>query len=412
MSLNSLNSNLMDFLSEYDCVILGEHPAGLWAALHLVDLDKRILVLPLDSVESVRSLPRQVALDFGWTEEDWSRGDDVLQILTPDRRFNVPSTLEELEKEYEFQFGTPPGRAGEVSNEIVRGLAYFARGSETGPVIGQEWLRWASLCLETVHFDKEPGYVVRRMLRQLSSRGVHVAGAGALKQVFLDRGNLVGVQLSGSSRMIATRAGFICSHVDHLKSFMTEPVDLASDPQGWKFSMRFSCNSSALPRGLGSRLLFVARGAPVLEIQQTRPGEFNLSTQLPLGDESFDRGYQRRLCERMLRVCQEIIPDLEYNLQLLTPELRDPDRAEKVDLPRMYPFAAGHEVPWDRLIYGASRGLGFSAPLGNVFVVNSEADPRHGLWGAFQAAVSSLESYTKKDPTLANRAPLRLSPQL
>lgn len=402
----------MELLGEYDCVFLGEHPAGLWTALQLADLDKKILILPLDSTESLSSLPRQVALDFGWIEEDWDRGNDGLQILTPERRFRIPTTLEGFEREYEFQFGDLPGSSSDVSNEIVRGLAYYARGSETGPVIGQEWKAWASLCLNTVHFEKEPGHVVRRMLRQLSSRGVHIARAGALKQIFLDRGNLVGVQLAGSSRMIATKTGFFCTHLDYLKTFMTEKIPVASDPQGWRFSMRFSCNPNSLPVGLGSRMLYVGRGAPILEIRQARPGEFILSTQLPLGDESFDRGYQRRLCERMLRVCQNIIPDLEYNLQVLVPELRDPDRAEKSELPKLFPFQAGHEVPCDRLVYGASRGLGSQSPVGHAFLVGAEANPRQGMWGAFQSAAASLEAYSKKDPALAGRISPRLGAQL
>ena len=37
----------MDFLNHYDFVILGEHPAGLWAARHLLSLEKKVLILPL-----------------------------------------------------------------------------------------------------------------------------------------------------------------------------------------------------------------------------------------------------------------------------------------------------------------------------------------------------------------------------
>lgn len=394
----------MELFGEYDCVVLGEHPAGLWAALHLADLDQRVLVLPLDPESGPNALPRQVALDFGWTPDDWDRGPDLLQILTPERRFRIGPTMDAFLEEYEFQFGGSPDHSSNVSNELVRGLAFYARGSETGPVIGSEWKAWAGACLDTVYFEKDPGYVVHKMLRQLSARGVHIAKPGALRQIFVDRGNLVGVQLAGSSRMIAARFGFLCTQIERLRSLMTEPQPWFSDPQGWKFSMKLSCNPSALPVGLGSRMLYVQGGAPILEIHQTQRGEFRLTTQLPLVDESFDRGYQRRLCERMIRVCQEVIPDLEYNLQMLSPELRDPERAEKHDLPRMHPFQAAHEVPWGHLVFGASRGLGHTTPVGNLFLLGDEAHPRQGLWGAFQAAVASLDALAKKDPRQVGRA--------
>ncbi len=395
----------MEFLGEYDCVILGEHPAGLWSALHLASLDKKVLVLPLDSLPGMSSLPRKVALDFGWTPEECDRGGDLLQILTPERRFRIPPSREDLEREYEFQFGELPGHAASISNEIVRGLAHYSRGSETGPVIGQEWEAWTKLCLGTVYFEREPGYVIRRMLRQLSGRGVHISRVGALKQIFLDRGTLVGVQLSGSSKMIAARAGLLSAHVDHLKSFMTERVSIESDPQGWRFSMRLSCNPAALPVGTGSRMLYVQKDAPILEIHQTRPGDFSLSTQLPLGEESFDRGFQRRLCERMMKVCQEIFPDIEYNLQILVPELRDPERTEKVELPAIFPFHSVEEVPFDRLVYGASRGLGHVTPVGNLYLVGPEANPRQGIWGAFEAAILSLEAMARKNQTVTGKPP-------
>ena len=158
-------------------------------------------------------------------------------------------------------------------------------------------------------------------------------------------------------------------------------------------------------------MLYVQKDAPILEIHQTRPGDFTLSTQLPLGEESFDRSFQRRLCERMLRVCQEVFPDLEYNLQILVPELRDPERAEKQELPGLFPFQSGDEVPRDRLVYGASRGLGHSTPVGNLFLVGSESSPRRGLWGAFEAATHAMDALTRKDPSGIGKSPPSLSIQ-
>ncbi|NDF16327.1 hypothetical protein EB061_13600, partial [bacterium] len=99
----------MEFSSQYDFIILGEHPAGLWAARHLLALEKKVLILPLGRDPGSNVAPRKVMTDFGWT--DFERGEDHLQILTPERRFRLGSSEESLAREYEFQFGEKPGGA-------------------------------------------------------------------------------------------------------------------------------------------------------------------------------------------------------------------------------------------------------------------------------------------------------------
>jgi hypothetical protein len=386
----------MEFSGEYDFVVLGEHPAGLWAALRLLQLERKVLVLPFGRDSGLNVLPKVVLRDFGWEGAEWLAAPaDPIQILTPERRFRVGGTAAEVDAEYEFQFGTLPGES--PSPEILRGLAYLARGSETGPVFSADWKLWVQRAIDAVYVEKEPGFLIRNMLRHLASLGAHVAKTGQLKQVFVDKKALVGVQLEGTSRMISTRSGLICSHYDFVKSHLNETLPALSEPIGWNLEMKFECAPSSRPSGLSRRMVYVETGAPVLEIIQPSPGYFNLRTPLPLSGFTMSRGYQRRLCERMIKVCERIIPDLEYNLRRVVPDLRDPEKTESVDLPMLYPFESVTEVPAGRLFFSASKSLGCLSPVQNLYIASEESYPRVGFRGAYQAAIQFFESLNKRD---------------
>ncbi|MBU6155233.1 MAG: hypothetical protein KGP28_13100, partial [Bdellovibrionales bacterium] len=182
-----------------------------------------------------------------------------------------------------------------------------------------------------------------------------------------------------------------------LKGFLNESLPSLSEPIGWNFEMSFECAPSSLPSGLSGRMLYVEAGAPVLEILNRTPGHFQLRTPLPITEEAFSRSFQRRLCERMIKVCEKIIPDLEYNLRRVVPDLRDPEKTESVDLPRLFPFEDLHRIPPGRLFYSANRSLGHLSPVQNLFIVSDESNPRFGLRGAFQAARMVFESLNKRD---------------
>jgi hypothetical protein len=385
----------MEFSSHYDFVVFGEHPAGLWAALQLLEREKRVLILPLGKDSGLNAAPRSVFLDFGIPEINSSDAQNPTQILTPEKRFKIGSTLEEIESEYEFQFGEKPG--AQPSNEILRGLAYLARGAETGPVFSEDWKLWAQRALDTVYLEKDPGFLVRAMMRHLSEKGAHITKTGLLRQIFVDKNSLVGIQLEGASRMISARAGLVCVNYDYVKGFLNETLPARSEPIGWRFDMRFECSASALPAGLTSRMLYVESGAPILEILQESPGSFHLRTPLPLSEQSLGRSFQRRLCERMIKVCEGIIPDLEYNLRRVIPDLRDPEKTESIDLPRLFPFDDPHRIPLHHLFYSSNRNLGHQSPVQNLFVVSEESDPRSGLRGAYQAAIQMFESLNKRE---------------
>jgi len=386
----------MEFSSHYDFVILGEHPAGLWAARHLLELEKKVLILPLEKDSGLNAAPRRVFQDFGWNETDWvDRRTDPIQILTPERRFRLGQNAEEVEAEYQFQFGERPG--SQPDPEILRGLAYLARGAETGPTFSEDWKLWVKRATDAIYLEKEPGYLSRRMLRNLMDQGAHVAKPGQLKQIFIDKKTLVGVQLEGTSKMISTKSGLICSHFDFVKSLMSESFPSLSEPIGWNFEMRFECAQSSLPKGLSNRMVYIEARAPILEILQEVPGHFHLRTPLPILESTFGRSFQRRLCERMIKVCERIIPDLEYNLRRVTPDLRDPEKTESVDLPMLYPFQDLHRIPLNRVFYSSSRTLGSQSPVANLFMASDESHPRSGFFGAYQAVIQAFETLNKRE---------------
>jgi hypothetical protein len=386
----------MDFSSQYDFVLLGEHPAGLWAALRLLELEKKVLILPLGRDSGLNAAPKVVFRDFGWGDSDWlDSGARQTQIITPSRRFRVEGSLEDFETEYEFQFGQKPSE--NPSYEILRGLAYFARGSETGPVFPEDWKLWVQRALDTVYLEKDSGFLVKNMLRHLSERGAHISRTDQLKQVFVDKKTLVGVQLDGASKMISTGSGLICANYDLVKGYLNESLPSLSEPIGWNFEMGFECATSSLPAGLTRRMIYVESGAPILEMIQQTAGHFQLRTPLPISEESLSRPYQRRLCERMIKVCERIIPDLEYNLRRVVPDLRDPEKTESQDLPKLYPFEDPHRVPLNKVFYGASRSLGHQSSIQNLFIVSEESNPGLGTRGAYKAALQVFESLNKRD---------------
>jgi hypothetical protein len=389
----------MELYSQYDFVILGEHPAALWAALQLLRLEQRVLVLPLGGHSGANLLPRNIVEGLGWNAADWpDRSLDPIQILTSGHRFRLGSTLEEVSEEYRFQFGRELTPGERIGVELNRGLLHLFRGYEgRGNIIPGDGPGGFEGAMNTLYQDGEPGQVVRTLLKRLEAEGAHVARSGQLRRVFLDRKAFVGVQLSGTSRMTAGRHAIVGTHFDQVKPLLSEEIALSSKPTGWWFESRFECSPSVIPVGLGTRMVFVEKDAPVLEILRETPGRFKLRVQLPMKDASLARDEQRRMAGRMLGVCQGLIPDLEYNLRQMTPDLRDPERAETVDLPRLFPFEDLSRIPLDRRIYDESAGLPVETPVTNLFLVGDESEPGKGIRGAFDAALKVFDAVAKKD---------------
>ena len=390
----------MEFFSQYDFVIIGEHPAALWAARKLLRSDLRVLILPLGHHSGANLLPRHVLGDFDWNPSSWpDRDRDPIQILSPGHRFRVAGESEELKDEFKFQFGKDPSPAVSAGPEFYRGLRCLELGRDPGVTFdpGTSGIELLDRVNSTVYHDGENGWVNRRLLSRLEEWGAHVARPGQLRRIFLDRKNFVGVQLLGTSRMVAARYGVLASQMDHLRSMMSEDLDLRSKPSGWTFDVRFECAPDVIPPGLGTRMLVVESGAPVLEVLREGRGLFRLRITLPMNESTLARDEQRRIAERMLAVCQRLIPDLEYNLRKVIPDVRDPERAETVDLPRLHPFDDLSRIPLERLVYDETSALPLETGVPNLFLIGEESLPSAGVHGGFEVAQKMFELLAKRE---------------
>ncbi len=395
----------MELLAHYDFAILGDHPAGLWAARQALALGKKVLIVPDGVAPPAIRIPKRVMLDFGLDGQGPAdRALDPIQILTPARRFRIGVTRSDLEREYEFQFGSKATQ-GTMPRELFRGLVHLAGASDPGPADLPDWDAWIARVLDLVLIDRNVASLTGKMIRILLDSGAHVAKPGQLQRIFVDRKALAGIQLSGHSRMISTRAGFVCGPFERFRAIMTEFCPPVSESVGWQFEMRLTCAPEAVPGGAGSRMLYVEESAPILEILQDTPGDFLLRTTLPLQEFTLDRAYQRRLCERMVAVLGRFIPDLEYNLKSLFPDFRDPEKTEQSTLPSLYPYSNCLQIPVERRIQGPVSISWFQSPMERLFVASEESDPRIGTIGAYRAVVRAFEFLAKKEPVTGPTVP-------
>lgn len=381
----------MNLLSEYDCVIIGEHPAGLWAAKHLLDLGMTVLIIPTETHGGGNVLPKKVAEAF-----QMGAGTE-LQIITPTRRTRLVQSIAELKDEYRFNYGSELSKDQPPHPDFFRGVAYWVRGAETGPLLPDQWPALYAKLFETVYFDEPTGYLVDVLLRALEKQGAYVVKPGQLRQIFTDQKRVVGVQLSGTSKMIAVKTIFANTQFDYINQFLNEKLPQHSAPIGWNFEISFECSTEFLPIGLTPRMIYVQKDAPVLELFQEWLGRFRLKTTVPFQDFTLDRGNQHRLASRMLKVCEDLLPDLQYNLKRVTPDLRDPERAITTELPAIYPFETLSKIPPALLTYGAGTGLGFQSSVQGLYLSGDEVNPRDGFWGAFEAVEKAFEAWAKRD---------------
>ncbi len=381
----------MNPLNEYDCVIIGEHPAGLWAAKHLLGLGMTVLIIPTGTYGGGNVLPKKVAQSFNLIARS------ALQTVTPDRRIHLFSDPQELKDEYRFNYGTELSPTSPPHPDFFRGMGYWVRGAETGPLLPDQWSGIYQKFFETIYFDEPAGFLEETLLQDLEKAGAFVAKEGYLRQIFTDRKSVVGVQLANTSQMISVKTLFANTHFDFINQFINEPLPIKSQPIGWNFEISFECSTDFLPIGLTPRMIYVQKDAPVLEIFQEWLGRFRLKTTVPFQDFTLDRGNQQRLASRMLKVCEDLLPDLQYNLKRVTPDLRDPERAISVELPAIYPFQTLSKIPPALLTYGSGIGLGFQTSVQGLFLSSDEANPREGLWGAYEAVLKALEVWAKRD---------------
>ena len=385
-----------ELYSQYDFIVLGEHPAALWGAVGLLEQGLKVLVLPLGLVPE-RNFAPQFALSALKLDPAYypDRNADPIQILTPQRRFRLFADSQRLSDEHLFVFGKSLDEHVLPSSEVSRGLAFLYRGSETGPLLSEDWKTVFRKVNEVIYFSREPGWLKRQFLQRIQSLGGHVLSDRSLQRIFVEKRAFVGVQVEGSSAMTLGAQVLLGTNWNHAQTFFSEDILMRSVPMGWSFEIQVHLQEDSLPVGMSSYMLFVQDEAPIVEIQHVKKGEFILRTTLPYQERYLDRTEQRKIAQRLFKVLGNFIPDLEYNLKKMDPNLRDPDQAEQVDLPTLYPFRTLEDIPVTRLRYG-TPGLGAQSPIQGMWMAYEEAFPRWGEWGAYQAVFQAIQAWSKQ----------------
>ena len=392
-----------ELYSQYDFIILGEHPAALWGALTLLENGLKVLIVPLGQVAEKNFAPDFAVSSLQLDASVFPDRDlDPIQILTPERRFRLFSDADQLSEEHLFVFGK------EFTSSLTRGLAFLHRGSETGPLVSEEWKTIFQKTKSTLYFLQEPGWLKKQFLKKIQQLGGHVLSDDAVHQIFIEKKTFVGVQIEGSSSLILGSQVLVGTQWDLAQSFFSEKTSLKSAPVGFSFEIQVQIEEESLPLGLTSYMIFVQDEAPIVEIHHSKKGHFLLRTTLPFQERFLGRLEQRKIAQRLFKVLGNFIPDLEYNLKRMVPDLRDPERAEQEELPRLYPFQTLSEIPPARLRY-AVPGLGAQSPIQNMWFADEEAFPRAGEWGAYQAVAQAIQAWgkhTQKPELLKINAPL------
>ena len=99
---------------------------------------------------------------------------------------------EQFKNEYALQFGKPFSLSQQPDLLFLRGLSYWVRGAETGPILSDEWHSLYSKFFETSYFDEAPGFVTQSLLSKLEREGATVVRPGNLRRIFIDRKTVVG----------------------------------------------------------------------------------------------------------------------------------------------------------------------------------------------------------------------------
>jgi hypothetical protein len=402
---------------EFDFLFVGEHPAALWGASLALEAGFKVMLIKLGGIPSKSFLPRFAAAQLGLDSKQSSTpSDDPIQILTPDRRFRVGPGLEDWNREHLFCFGRPLDPVMGPRADIMRGLAYLYRGEESAPSVMRSWSEVAHRVSETQFLLRSTADHQVEWLERLSKKGAKVVAADQVAQIFVEKKRLVGVQLLGHTQVHSVDQGVISAPLPLLTPYLNVDgrqslMKLQSRPLGWKFTIDVKISPDAIPTGIGTRMIYVEKDAPIVDIhhriQEQKPGVFSLKVVLPFDETSLSRVHQRKIAQRLVRLMSELIPDFSYNVQSVVPDIRDPEMTEKTELSALYPFQTLDEVPWGLRVYG-HPGLGLRTPIEGLALASDESDPSQGDWGAYQAVQSAFQSWLKRADKLeqSHRQPL------
>ena len=232
------------------------------------------------------------------------------------------------------------------------------------------------------------------LFRKIEALGGHI-DFRACQSVFIDKKVLVGIQLVGNPTMVSISQAIIATSINKVQACLSEPLLIQSQPVGWNFEIRIQVSPEAVPIGATSKMIYTDDDAAIVEIIQIDAGDYILRTMMPMKDFTLDREYQRKIAQRLVKLFSNYVPDLEYNLRSVFPDIRDPERAETRDLVDRYPFTHLASIPHSILSY-AIPGLGHQSSVQGISFAYEESYPRFGHWGAYQAAFLSIQDWAKK----------------
>ncbi|MBS1958931.1 MAG: hypothetical protein JST80_05615 [Bdellovibrionales bacterium] len=387
--------------SRYDFVFFGEHPAALWGTVCALDAGFQVLVVPFGATISKTVVPKFAAVTLGLEK---SKQTDPIQILTPDRRFRIGETHEDWNAEHEFCFSRPIDGMMGPRADILRGFAYLYRGAETGPSVSQPWSEVAGRVSNTQFIANFGSDLKKKCFDLITKKGGTVLAEQSLAQIFVERKKLIGVQLHAHSDVIPVDQGIFSAPIQLLQPLLNvdgrnEILKLKSRPLSWRFEIQVQVNEGALPPGLTTRMIYVQKDAPIVDIlhlvNEGKPGRFRLRVDLPFDDASLKRSEQRKIAQRLVRLMSELIPDFSYNVSQVVPEIRDPEHTERDELPKLYPFHTLEEIPLGLLTYGVP-GVGWKTPIQGLSLAGDETEPALGEWGAYRSIQSIFQNWLKR----------------
>jgi hypothetical protein len=438
-----MKSRLQD---RYDWIGLGNHPAVYWAAIQFLKLGLSALVVPrLSNLGGVAGSPHQanwVPLSNWvplWAHRDLqdysSTHHHQVQILTAQRRFQIKSNTlnanvdDDWNSEFKIQYGhLPPATVAETQQphlrDLIKGLAHIARGHDLSPALPND-------ALKLMHAARDQLWIPggRKMLTglyraEVEALGGVVADQESCQQILLDSNGFKGIQLQDHSTTIASSMALLGTNVEWAQGLSTaknshHDTDGAfqSSPTGWWFTLNFKVRSESVPVGTTQMMVYAVDGSPVIEIEN-RTGDsvgtasvlsgevqsWSARTLLPFQSISLSREYQRKIAQRLFKVVGQYFPFIEYSITDLSPDLRDPEQVENVDLVQAYPFRDLSSIPPHLLCYGGT-GLGHRTSFTGFSLAYEESYPRLGDRGSYYAAASVIADWIKQQPKPQKEVP-------
>lgn len=260
-----------------DFLFRGSHPAFFWAAALLKQKGMSVAILPEPALHAWEVFPREILSLIGLDDLVCDRNQNPIQILTSHCRMGILQDLEGTLKDYELSVGE------RHSAEILRGLSYYAKGSDYPAVYGESFQELIRSGHEMVYFENSPAEIQSKAVFHIKKIGVHVL-------------------LNSDDLPIAEQTVILDS--SRAKIFRC------------KYEIEIPMDS--LPVGASPRMLLVERNSPLIEMIH-RNGKLVLRTLLPEEEslpqkmlnaiQPYFRGYQWNMLNVM------VVPRQEFHLE-------------------------------------------------------------------------------------------------